>query len=73
MQEKKKLFLQSKQGVLMSTNDFVEMTISLRLICFTFMQKFNLPAKMVAKNVRKTIFGKNCQLTVDTLDIIIFG
>ena len=36
------------------------------------MQKINLPAKMVARNGEKMIFGKNCQLTLDTLEVKIF-
>ena len=36
------------------------------------MHKINLPAKMAARNGEKMIFGKNCQLTLDTLEVKIF-
>ena len=49
----------------MSIKDFVEMTIFICLIyLFPFMQKFNLPAKMLMRNGGKMNFGKNCQLTL---------
>ena len=77
---KKKTKKQKNQIVPMS-NDFVEITIFLCLIYFyiygkykysemsVFFKNFIQKFKMAAKNGAKTIFWKNCKLTVDTLGI----
>ena len=36
------------------------------------MQKINLSAKMAARKGEKMIFGKNCQLTLDILEVKMF-
>ena len=42
-------------------------------ICFSiYAKKNNLAAKIAARNGKKMIFGKNCQLTLETFQVKIF-
>ena len=61
--EKETVFAQQKQSVPMSIKDVAEMTMLFCLICFPFLQIFNLPAEQWQENA----FLKKCQMTAYNL------